>query len=144
MIGIEGLTPKHLRTLELQDSQTSFSELISNPEEYVRMVCQQGQAFAVVADGETMVIAGLIEMWEGRSLMWSLMSKNAGKHMRYILKATERMITTFGARRVESTVDCDFKQGHRFMRLLGFQMEAERMKSYEPDGRDCALYARIQ
>jgi len=45
--------------------------------------------------------------------------------------------------RIEMTVDCDFPQGHRWAKMLGFTMEAERMRGYRPDGGDCALYARL-
>ena len=41
------------------------------------------------------------------------------------------------------TVDCEFEQGHRWAKMLGFTMEAERMRAYRPDGGDVALYARV-
>ena len=41
------------------------------------------------------------------------------------------------------TVDVDFPEAHRWAKMLGFKMEAERMEAYAPDGRACSLYARI-
>lgn len=136
--------PHHFDTFQLQDEQLYFSEIIKDKDEYVKMVCQDGDAFAVVCHGETMCIAGLVKVWDGRSILWSLMSRNVGKNMWFIVKAARNLIDLFGEKRVEATVDCDFKNGHRFMRLLGFRCEAERMVGFEPGDRDCSLYARIK
>jgi RimJ/RimL family protein N-acetyltransferase len=48
-----------------------------------------------------------------------------------------------GSRRYESTVDVGFKQGHRFMKMLGFEVEGY-LKAYRPDGADMVLYARVK
>jgi hypothetical protein len=140
---VQTLKADHLTRLELQPEQQYFKQLISNPDDYVKMV-SDGDAYAIVEGDETMCAFGIIELWPNRSMIWALMSANCGPHMTGMVRIGRRMVKTSGSRRVEAHVDCDFKAGHRFMKLLGFDVEAERMRSYEPDGRDCTLYARIQ
>jgi len=40
-------------------------------------------------------------------------------------------------------VDVGFKEGHRWIKMLGFELEGY-MKAYRPDGADMLLYARIK
>lgn len=137
------LKPEHLECLELQEAQKNFNQLILDPDHYVEMVTENGHAYAVIDDEKTYCVAGLIELWPERQLLWSLMSKDAGPHLFFITRAAKNLLTLFGSKRVEATIDVNFKEGHRFIKLLGFQMEAELMRAYEPDGTDCSLYARI-
>jgi RimJ/RimL family protein N-acetyltransferase len=46
-------------------------------------------------------------------------------------------------RRIEATVDVGFKQGHRWIKMLGFELEGY-MRAYRPDGADMLLYARVK
>ena len=140
---MQPLRAEHLTTLTLQPEQQYFEELISSPEDYIKMV-SDGDAYAIMEGEETMCAFGIIELWPNRSMIWALMSANCGPHMTGMVRIGRRLVKNSGSKRVEAHVACDFTAGHRFMKLLGFEIEAERMRSYEPDGRDCTLYARIQ
>lgn len=41
-------------------------------------------------------------------------------------------------------VKCDFTNGHRFARLLGFECEAPLMRRHGPNDQDEALYAMVK
>ena len=140
---VQTLKAEHLTHLELQPEQEYFKQLIANPEEYISMV-SEGDAYAIIEGNQTLCAFGIIELWPNRSMIWALMSATCGPYMTGMVRIGRRMVRTSGYKRVEAHVACDFEAGHRFMKLLGFHVEAERMRSYEPDGRDCTLYARIQ
>lgn len=141
---VEPLEERHFDSFVLQDEQSHFMEAFEDPKAYMAMLATYGDAFAVVCRGKTVCIAGLFKVWEGRSILWSLISKEAGPDMWYIIQCAKRLMDNFGEKRIEATVDCNFKNGHRFIKILGFKCEAERMIGFEPDGRDCSLYAKVK
>ena len=77
-------------------------------------------------------------------MVCSLMDQEAGAHFVALTKAAKRILGSMPYRRLEADVACDFAQGHRWLRMLGFTMEAPRMVAYLPDGTDSALYARVR
>lgn len=92
--------------------------------------------------GDIMAIAGFVPIWEGRALVWAMLSQDAGKHFIKIHKAVKKALVECPFRRVEATVDIGFKAGHRWMKMLGFKPEGY-MRAYTPDGKDQMLYARV-
>jgi len=76
-------------------------------------------------------------------LAWAFIGDIGPSTFLQVHRAVKQFLDECYVDRIEMTVDCDFPQGHRWARLLGFEMEAERMRRYTPDGRDCALYARL-
>lgn len=103
-----------------------------------------GLAFTVEDDGGRPVSSiGLVELWEGRALAWAIMSAGAGRHLLGITRAVRRFLAVSPWRRIEAGVECSFAAGHRWARVLGFKLEAERMASWSA-GRDFALYARLR
>lgn len=133
--------PQHLEQLCLQPAQ-----------EYLRGVVTREQAevaaahpsFSGFAGDELLGCAGILPAWQDRALAWSWLGSSAGRHMAAITRAVRRFLEAQPHRRVEITVDVDFDAGHRWAELLGFTLEAPRMKAYRPDGGDCSLYARIR
>jgi len=62
----------------------------------------------------------------------------------YVHRLVHYVLDNCPLRRVEAYVDFEFEPGHRWARMLGFKLEAPRMKCHRPDGGDSALYARIR
>jgi hypothetical protein len=77
-------------------------------------------------------------------MAWAFIAKTDPKNFLKGHRAVKRFLDGCYTQRIEMTVDCDFPEAHRWAKMLGFTMECERMKYYSPDGRDCALYARIR
>lgn len=100
-------------------------------------------AFTGMVDGRVIIVAGLVQQWHGRALTWAYLDRNAGEHMVAIHKAVKRYLDLQVGMRIEATVDCEFEPGHRWVRMLGFELECERMKRYLPTGGDSALYAKV-
>jgi len=94
--------------------------------------------------GAIVACAGILPQWQNRAFGWSFIAADAGRHFTYIHRAVSAFLDRVPVRRIETTVDCEFAAGHRWARLLGFSLEAERMRGYRVDGGDCALYARVK
>jgi hypothetical protein len=131
----------HLQQLELQSAQAYLSDWVT---------VEQGEAledepsFTAMKDGEPIASAGIVPMWRGRALAWAYISDTGPKNFVTVHRAVADFLEVCYLARIEMTVDCVFPHGHRWAKMLGFDMECERMRSYSPDGRDCALYARIR
>lgn len=134
--------PDHLNRILLQPSQAIMQPIMSNPE-YGPSLAKAGPAYSLVDGDAVFATAGLIKQWDHRAIAWALISEEAGPHFFMIHKAVRRALTFHNYRRVETSVSCDFEQGHRWARMLGFEREG-RMRAFTPDGRDCDLYARVQ
>lgn len=132
---------EHLDELVLQWAQAPSGVWFTREQ---ALALEGTEAWSGIYDNEPVICSGVVQVWQGRYMAWSYVSKNAGICFVSIHKAVRRFLDTSGHRRIEMAVDCDFPQGHRWARLLGFTLEAERLKAYRPDGGDCALYARVR
>lgn len=132
----------HLRLLALQESQAAFMPLLSN-EKYAISLEKEGSAFSAFVGDEIIAALGIIPQWENRAVAWGLIGNGAREHFVPLTKAIIRFLVLTPYRRIETSVDCDFAEGHRWARLMGFENEG-RMRAFTPDGRDCDLYARVK
>jgi hypothetical protein len=132
---------EHLLAMRLQEGQSNFNPWIT--EEYARALENQ-YAFTAMIDGRPLLVGGLYEMWENRALLWSFIDRNAGPHFVSLHRGVKNFLDMQPYRRIEAECDCGFKQGHRWLKLLGFKCEAERMRAFRVDGGDSALYARVK
>jgi hypothetical protein len=133
---------EHLMALQLQRGQAYCAPFIT--EEYARLLEGKFALTALDDEGQPIMVAGVAPIWENRGLVWSFVGRNAGKHFVAIHKACLEVLDAAPYRRLEADTACEFKAGHRWLRMLGFVMEAERMRAYRPDGGDSALYARVK
>lgn len=140
MISIVSFQAAHLAAIKLQDAQAYLSEWVTH-EEAVSL--ENHASFTAVSAGEVLGCGGAIPVWEGRSIAWSYLANIGPKNFLQIHHAVANFLNSLTVKRIEITVDCDVLAAHRWARLLGFKLEAERMEAYTPDGRPCALYARV-
>lgn len=134
--------PGDTQKLELQPSQQYLVEMGLLDVDLTEL-SEHALAWVIEEDGEIFVIAGLAPQWENRALIWSYVSKNAGRHFRKIHKIANRFLDQADYRRIEATVDVGFEAGVRWIEMLGFKYEGY-MKAYRPDGADMLLYARVR
>lgn len=134
--------PTHLRGLTLQSSQSSIAGQLVDPA-YGEFLRTGGDAISVVDEHETLLCGGVIEMWDGRSIVWALISAHVtARRFLGLFRVMRDFLASQTVERLEACVDTDFEQGHRMMRMLGFTREGT-MRAYQ-DGRDCDLYARVR
>lgn len=83
---------------------------------------------------EPMMMFCFIEANKSRCCLYALVSKNISKHIVGCFKFINKLIKVFSHayKRLECTVKTDFKQGHRCVKMLGFNKEVD-MPYYEND-----------
>ena len=141
MIQIVRFQPTHLQGFTLQAAQAFMQGQIESPG-YTKTLAD-GQAFTLISDGVPMFCAGLIPIWSGRALAWALVHKDAGKHMRHIVRGVRGFLDSAEPKRIEALVDDGFTQGVHFMQILGFKEEG-LMRSFNENGSDCRLFSRVK
>lgn len=131
----------HFEQMIVQQRQKGWESLLTDD---IFKVLESGLAWTAVDGDEVLACCGMLEVAPGRAVAWAYLSEDIGRRIGYVTKRIKDYLEISPFRRIEMDVDCDFPQAHRWARLLGFDMEAERRKSYTPDGRDCSLYARVK
>lgn len=132
---------EHIANMVIQQRQEGMEGLLTDG---ILKTLESGQAFTALDGDEVLACSGVIEVTEGRAIAWAYLSRDVGKRMVYVTRKVRDYLDIAPYRRIEMDVDCDFKQAHRWAKMLGFEMEAERRRAFTPDGRDCALYARVR
>lgn len=138
---VELFKAEHMAALDLQEGGEFLG---ANMTPGQATVLENDYTFTGMHDGRVIVVGGLAEQWQGRALLWSYMDKDARNHMLAIHRATLRVIESYEGARIEADVDVDFAPGHRWIQMLGFELETPRMRKYRPDGGDMARYVRIK
>jgi hypothetical protein len=134
----------HLKAIEVQGHQALVRPLLDNPL-YVESL-MTGPAYSAIENGVVIACAGLIIHWPGRAHAWTILSGDLNHNHRMLLihRAVAGYLKECPIARIEAVVQCDFQAGHRWMRLLGFKREVERMERYMPDGGPAAGYALVR
>lgn len=132
--------PEHLAALRIQQAQAYMEPLMRSPD-YAREL-SAGDARTWTHGGDVVGIGGVVPIWPGRACAWALVSAGAGRCMTALTRSAGAFLSASGVRRLEAYVDPDFHAAHRWMRMLGFTLEA-RMSAFKPDGSPALLYARI-
>lgn len=104
---------------------------------------QQEHSYTAYDGDEVIACFGIVPYWSGRGYGWTFISANIGSRIRYVTRICREIFASCGIRRIEASVNVGFKEGHRWMKLLGMTKECDCAKAFSPDGGDCALYARV-
>ena len=131
---------EHFWGIDVQPAQAYVASRVS-PEHVASL--EEQCSFTVVVDGSPLVCFGWVQIHPTRALLWTYISARAGKHFVGITRIANKLIRDLKFKRLEMEVDCEFEQGHRWARMLGFELEAERLRGHRMDGGDSAIYARI-
>jgi hypothetical protein len=141
-IEVRQFLPYHVDLLKaqgVQDAQIAEVSLVLTS--YANVSRPDGPAVTVF-DGDRIVICGgIAKVTESNGVCWALLSADAGKHMTWLHYAVKRFITLNPWRRLEATVEENFEDGCRWVKLLGFEFEG-RMAKYGPNGETHLRYSR--
>lgn len=132
---------EHLFLMDPQDSQQGELGSISLAE---AKELEGLSAFTAMQDGEVIGCGGVFPFHPQRALCWTYISKQAGRHFTQLHRRVKLFIDTVGYNRLEMDVAYEFEQGHRWAKLLGFEVEAPRMRCYFNNGGDATKYVRIR
>lgn len=103
---------------------------------------ENASSFTYIVDGTPIACAGTIRQWPGRSVAWAYLSYLTGPIMRRLTKEVKQRLDVIPGR-IEFTVRCDFPAGHRWAKMIGFEVESPCLKAYGPEGEDHVGYVRF-
>lgn len=106
------------------------------------MELERQNSWTAVHDGSPLACGGTIQQWRGRHVAWMYLTAKTGPHMGFITRAVKSALEKVEGR-VELTVRQDFDKGHRWAKLLGFQVETPVLEAYGPDGENHVGYVRM-
>lgn len=138
--------PWRLGDSEAISLQTAQQYLLDNPENLsidLTPLSEVGLAWTAELDGTILGCGGLTPQWENRAILWALVSQDAGSHFTVIHRHVRRFLTRSPYRRIEAHVDVGFTAGVRWVKMLGFELEAYK-KAFRPDGADMLEFVRIR
>ena len=132
---------EHFWALDVQDAQ--LSEKLHAKPAYLEAL-QYQYSFTILDGDEPLACLGCVEIFPTRGAVWAYVSKRAGAKFRTVHKLAQRIIEDVPHNRLETEVDYGFAQGHRWMQMLGFNVEAPRLRCARPDGSDATLYVKVK
>jgi hypothetical protein len=132
---------EHMARIQLQSTQ--LCNLNWMAEDQAELL-ENHVCFTVLDGEEVLLVGGVLRLWEGRATAWAFLSKKIGHRFVKLHRLVKRYFDTLDYGRIEAEVAFDFPEGHRWIRLLGFELENARMRKFFPDGTDAALYVRIR
>lgn len=138
---LETFRAEHLHALDVQESQAYLTPYVK-PEH--AQALEGTYAFTGMHAGRVIIVGGIAELASGRGLLWAYLDRQAGNMFVAVHRAAQRVIDSYEGARIEAAVDCEFAPGHRWIKMLGFELETARMRKYRPDGGDSAMYVRIR
>lgn len=142
MITLEPFQAYHALEIELQPNQKDRYAFFTE-DDYNKIYSNLSGCTARI-DGKIIFIGGLIRIFPHRYTAWSLISWDAGKHLRKIIRRVKRYFNMYyRGCRIECTCDVRFIAAHRFAKMLGFKCEAPYLEMYEGDKRTSSLYGLI-
>lgn len=132
---------EHFASLDIQPAQAHVRDFVNAGE---LASIEDQNAFTCLHDGRALACFGYVEIYPHRAQIWGLLAASCGRHMTGVTRVARRFIASLPHRRIEMDVDTEFDAGHRWARMLGFQLEAPRLRRYGMNGGDTAIYARIR
>jgi len=138
---VERFRTDHFWALDVQPAQ--MKEKLHVKPEYLDAL-QYQYSFTIMDGREPLACLGCVEIFPTRGAVWAYLSRHAGRKIHSVHRLAQRIIEDVPYTRLETEVDIDFAQGHRWMQMLGFHKEVERMVCARPDGSDATLYVKVK
>lgn len=135
----------HMRALGIADSVDGINatEMLSDTD--CKMLERTDAWTLFNSEGDVVACGGTIRQWRGRHTAWMYITPLAARCMVKLTRLVQQVLEET-AGRIEMTVREDFAPGHRWARLLGFEVENPPgvLKRFGPDGENHVAYVRIQ
>lgn len=140
------LKVEHFAAMAVQPAQAFARVVLEDPEVAPFLAAQE--SFTAMDGDLVLGCGGVLKQWEGRLMAWALLGTAIGtRRMLWIHNRTRFFLRDQlkRCRRIETTVDSEFPEGHRWVRALGFRCETpDGMPGYRPDGGSSHLYAMVR
>lgn len=142
MITFTPFKAEHILGLQVQDAQKWTTEFLDLQQ---LRALEGDRSTTLWENGKPILCTGVAAYWHNRGMVWSFVGSNVTRHnFLEVHNLGQQFIDSLPFDRLELYVDVDFRAGHRWAKALGFEMECERMKKFQVNGGDCALYAKVR
>lgn len=130
----------HARALRVQPRQAAWRD--STPDAHFAAL-EQHPSMTIVDGDYPLITGGVIQVWPGRKVVWALMAADIKHRMTACTRITRQFLDAQFTGRLELDVERDHIEGHRFAKLLGFEKETDRLRSFYTGGLDGTMYVRV-
>lgn len=130
--------------IQLRKQKEQFIELDGVTLEHYKQIEKLNYSWTILVDNIPMACVGVVNFHSHKGEAWAIIDCYSGKHFVSIVRSMKRILDIIKLDRIEATVQKNFKQAHRLVKLLGFELEAETMRKYGVNGLDYSLYARVK
>jgi len=145
MISMRDFHPSDAFAIELRP-EDSKRAIIRDSREWKDIV-DKSVAYTLMCDDEILCCGGVCFYRKQFGEAWILCSRKAEEHPVATVRATKRVIDdimkTHDMYRIQATVQCDWVEAQKFIKLLGFKWEGT-LRRYGPDRSDYFMYSRIK
>lgn len=131
---------EHFWAIDVQPSQAHVRDYVI--EDDIKRL-ETLNSFTCVEGDKLLACFGWVPIYPTRASVWAFISATSGPHFVGMTRIAKRLVDGLAFKRLEMEVDCEFEQGHRWAKMLGFSLEAERLRGFRMDGGDSAVYARV-
>lgn len=142
MFRLERFRPRHLSAITA--SEPGLHAMLDGQELPATEWSSAGPAYTALDQGKPFAAAGLIMVHGYRAIAWAWIGRCGPALFQRVHREAMRGLIARPIKRIEATVRADHERGHRWCRLLGFELEHPELRGYLPDGSTAALYARIR
>lgn len=137
-----------------QATQEDLAFVRQNPfegavKDYPYMDIPDENCYTTIFESEIVAVGGLQVKYEGRGLLWLMLTENCRKNGVFGIIALDairgkmnELIKENNLWRAEAVIRTDFPQAIKMIEFFGFKREAF-MEKYFPDRADAYLYSRI-
>jgi len=112
--------------------------------ETLRSLERSAIAYTLCYNNQPVATMGVMYIHGQRWYAWALMGAGAGRHMRAITRTAMACLDMTPPGRVDCAVLADFAAGHRWVEMLGFEVETPLLRLYGANGEDYTGYVRIR
>jgi hypothetical protein len=143
MIEVIRLKAEHFEQLLAQEWNAEMRPYFT-PEAIKRLENNVHSYSAITASGRVVFCGGVTLYWPNRCEVWAVFDPKCKREFMAIHREVKKFLYSLNMRRIEASVRVGFESGERWVKALGFKMEAPIMKAYTPGGEDCSLYALVK
>lgn len=142
MIYVVPFEASHFDRMQVQEEQAWMADMVTAQD---LKGLEGPYSSTLMVDGRPMCCAGAIEYWKDRALVWSFLSAEVDRRLFPRLHTeARRFLDGLPFKRLEASVVVGFENGHRWVKALGFEVEAPLQRHFQADGQDCVGYSRIK
>ena len=133
---------RHFAQMQVQDEQAGLlrAALVADLK-----ALEGPYASTLMQDGLPLACAGAVPYWKGRAYVWSFLSVAVDwRTFPLVHTAAKDFLAGLPFRRLEASVVIGFENGHRWLKALGFEVEAPLQRKFLEDGQDTVGYVLIR